>query len=149
MQNTLNGYWSRANTSYKAEVQREYTGYYIYSTQSFVLPKNYFIELSGYYNSGGGWDLNTWKPTGSLDLGFQKKFPKRKSDFRLSVRNLLNTQDGCSTTSLLEQNLYLKHTYKWSSINFSLTFTHNFGNEKVTAKRNRTTGAEEEQGRAN
>ena len=149
MQNTLNGYWSKSNTSYKEEVQREYTGYYFYSTQSFVLPKNYFIELSGYYNSGGGWDLNKWKPTGSLDFGIQKKFAEKKSDLRLNVRNLLNTQNGSSTTSVPEQNLYLNHTYHWSGVNFSITFTHNFGNDKVSAKRNRATGAEEEQGRAN
>ena len=149
MQNTLNAYWSKANTFYKEEVQREYTGYYVYSTQSFVLPKNFFIELSGYYNSGGGWDLNAWKPTGSVDLGVQKKFVEKKSDLRLSVRNIFNTQDYSSTTSVPEQNLYLRSTSKWSNINFTLTFTHNFGNDKIKEKRNRTTGAEEEQGRAN
>jgi len=107
------------------------------------------MELSGSYSSGGGWGLSVWKPTGSLDFGLQKKFPEKKSDLKLSVRNILNTMDSKSTTSLPEQNLFIKSFHKWNSINFSLTFTHNFGNDNIKGKRERTTGAEEEQGRAN
>jgi outer membrane receptor protein involved in Fe transport len=149
MQNTLSGYWQKVNTFYKEEVQRKYTSLYAYSTQSFVLHKNYFFEVSGYFSSGGGWGLGEWKPMGSLDLGIQKKFPEKKSDLRLSVRNILNTQDYINTTSVPDQNLYLRNSGNWSNINFSFTFTHSFGNDKVKAKRQRTTGAEEEQGRAN
>jgi hypothetical protein len=84
-----------------------------------------------------------------VDIGFQKKFPEKKSDLRLSVRNVLNTMDYHSTTSVPEQNLYLSNAGNWSNMNFSITFTHSFGNDKVKAKRERATGAEEEQGRAN
>ena len=149
MQNSLSGYLQKENTFYKEEVKKEYRSFYIYSTNSFGLPKNLFMEFSGSYSSGGGWGLSVWKPTGSLDFGLQKKFPKKKSDLKLSVRNILNTMDSKSTTSLPEQNLFIKSFHKWNSINFSLTFTHNFGNDNIKGKRDRTTGAEEEQGRAN
>jgi hypothetical protein len=79
----------------------------------------------------------------------QKKFPKKKSDLRFSVRNILNTQDGTGTTNVPEQNLFIKTHFNWSDTNFSLTFTRSFGNDKIKGKRQRATGAEEEQGRAN
>jgi len=149
MQNSLNGYWQTVNTFYKEEVKKQYTSIYINTTQNFILPKNYSIELAGWYSSGGGWGLSEWKPIGGLDIGIQKKFPQKKSDLRLSFRNILNTQDYGNTTSVPEQNLCLKSSANWSNPNFSITFMHSFGNDKVKAKRDRSTGAEEEQGRAN
>ena len=149
MQNSLNGYWQTVNTFYKEEVKKKYTSIYINTTQNFILPKNYSIELAGWYSSGGGWGLSEWKPIGGLDIGIQKKFPQKKSDLRLSFRNILNTQDYGNTTSVPEQNLCLKSSANWSNPNFSITFMHSFGNDKVKAKRDRSTGAEEEQGRAN
>jgi len=149
MQNSLDGYLQMVSTFYKDDVQKKYRTYYIYSTQSFALPKNFFMEVSGYYSSGWGWGLSKWSPSASLDIGMQKKFPKKKSDLRLSVRNILNTQDGTGTTSVPEQNLFIKTHFNWSDTNFSLTFTRSFGNDKIKGKRQRATGAEEEQGRAN
>jgi len=148
-QNSLSYYLQEANTFYKDDVKKEYGSFYIYSTQSFALPKNFLMEVSGYYSSGWGWGLSKWGPRGAVDLGMQKKFPKKKSDLRFAVRNIFNSQDGTGITSLPEQNLYIKTHFNWSDTNFSLTFTRSFGNDKIKGKRQRTTGAEDEQGRAN
>lgn len=148
-QNNISASWSQTNTFYKTTVQNESKGFFIYSTQTFTLPKDISMELSGFYNSKGSFGLYTYNPAGTIDFGVQKKFIKKKSTLSFNIRNILNSLSSTYSAIIPEQNLIQKNKSIYGYTNFSLSFTHNFGNDKVKGKRTRSTGAEEEQGRAN
>jgi hypothetical protein len=149
MQNNITGRWSEANTFYKINVRSTNKGFYINSTQTFTLPKDISLELSGYYNSKGTWGLYTFNGMGSMDCGIQKKFIAKKSTLSFNIRNIFSSQTGTSSVYKPEQNLIHINKSTYGYANYSITFSCNFGNEKVKGKRERLTGAEDEKGRVN
>jgi hypothetical protein len=149
MQNNIQVLWSRDNSFYKAAVRIENTGYYLTTEQNFILPKDLSFSLSGYYGSKGVWGLFTSQPWGGIDIAFQKKWPKKRSSLTFNISNILNTAGKYRSSAIVPlQNLFVKADYIYGYRGFSLSFTHNFGNAKVAEKRDRTTGAEDEKGRA-
>jgi len=149
IQNNLTGTWSQMNAFYKAAVKTENFGYYLNCGQNFILPKDFSIGLTEYYNSGSIWGLYHFKPSGSVDIGAQKKLGKSRSVLSLNLNNVFNTQTGRIYADIPEQNLVIRINQTYSYPGISLTFIKNFGNDKVTGKRERSTGAEDEKNRAN
>jgi hypothetical protein len=64
-----------------------------------------------------------------------------------NIRNVLNTLTSTLSATIPEQNLIQKNRSVYGYTNYSLSFTRNFGSDKVKGKRDRTTGAEDEKGR--
>jgi outer membrane receptor protein involved in Fe transport len=149
MQNYISGFWREVIAFYKEEVRSEILGFYANTTQNFILPKDYSVSISAYYNSGGAWGLYRFRAMGSMDIGFQKKLTKSRSTLALNFSNILNSQKANLTANLPDQNLLIKNVYIYSYPVVNLSFSKNFGNDKVQGKRDRSTGAEEEKGRAN
>jgi hypothetical protein len=149
MQNNIAGYRNQSNTFYKAPVKTESQSISLQSTQTFILPKDIAVELSGYYYSGGSWGLYKFGSMGSLDIGLQKKFIKQKSTLSCNVRNLLNTEISNYAAIVPAQNLVQRNKQIYGYTHYSISYTHSFGNDKVKQKRDRTTGAEDEKGRVN
>ena len=148
MQNNIIGTWQQLNVFYNKEdvrIEQEYVD--ISSTQTFKLPKNFSLELFGNYFSGGLFGIYKVQPVAFLDAGVQKKFEKQRSSLRFNVSNIFNSQVYKLAVDLPEQNLLVKGNLHFSYPSFKLTYTHNFGSDKVKAKRDRTTGAEDEKGR--
>jgi len=149
MQNNFSLNWVQSNTFYKASIRSESKGYYLRSTQTFALPKNFSVELSGYYSSKSSWGIYHYNGSGSLDAGIQKKFTRKKSLLSFNIRNILNTEEFKTYVNIPEQNLIQRTKQIFSYTYYGLTFSCSFGNDKVKGKRERSTGAEEEKGRAN
>jgi hypothetical protein len=114
--------------------------------QSFILPKHFSVELSGFYNSRALNGITVFKPYGSLDFGIRKKLGSG-DNINFSVTNLLNSMDLRGYTHLPEKNLVADIHLRFSSRTFKLTYTHSFGKQKLKASRHRTTGAEDEKDR--
>ena len=119
----------------------------ISSTQSFTLPKDISLELSGNYNSKGLFGIYKVQPYGDLNVGIQKKLVKQRSTLRLNAFNILNTMVFKPAVNLPNQNLVATGRLIFSYPAFRLTFSHNFGGDKVKQKRERSSGAEEEKNR--
>jgi hypothetical protein len=115
--------------------------------QNFILPKDFTLSLSGFYRSAGLFGIYKFKALGSLDAGIQKKLVKKKSTFRLNWSNIFNTLLYKPNINLPEKNLIAAGELIFTHPNVRLTFTHNFGNEKIKGKRNRLLGTEEEKDR--
>ncbi|MEP6750771.1 MAG: outer membrane beta-barrel family protein, partial [Bacteroidota bacterium] len=149
MQFNITGLWQQVNAIYKKEpVSLSYANINIYASQQFKLPKKFSLELSGFYQSKSLSGLSTVKPFGTLDIGLKKKLGQ-KSSLQFSASNILNTMTIRSATDLPEQNLVSSFNLNFSQPTYKLTFTNNFGKEKLKGKRERSTGAEDEKGRVN
>jgi outer membrane receptor protein involved in Fe transport len=148
MQNNLSANWRQSTNFYKQSIKQEIINAFINSTQTFSLPKNITFELSGFYYTKGGWGLYSFDPLGSIDFGAQKKFEKIKSTLSFNVRNVLNSLNSKQYINMPEQNIIVRTAQVFGYTNFSITYNHRFGKDTVKGKRERTTGAEDERGRA-
>jgi len=148
MQNNISYGWEQSNAFYKAPVRTESTNFFCYLVQNFLLPRDFSFSMSGYYSSGGSWGLYHSKPYGGMDAGIQKKFTKKRASLTFNVSNILNSSVSIYEADIPEQNLLMKSKNVYSYTGFSLSFTKNFGNDKLKGKRDRSTGAEDEKGRA-
>ncbi|MEJ7768395.1 MAG: outer membrane beta-barrel protein [Chitinophagaceae bacterium] len=112
-------------------------------SQTFILPHDISFETSGTFNSGGFFGIFIRKPYGGLNAGVQKKFPGTRSSLRLSGVNILNTQAANIHVNMPENNLVTRFKCYFSYPGYRLTYTRNFGNDKLTQVRKRATGAED------
>lgn len=149
MQFNITGQWQQVNAIYKKEpVRLSYANVNIYGSEQFKLPKKFALELSGFYQSKSLSGIAKTKGFGTLDIGLKKK-PGQNSSLLFNASNILNTMRFRSVTDLPEQNLVSNVKIYFSQPIYKITFTHNFGKEKLKGKRERSTGAEEEKGRVN
>jgi outer membrane receptor protein involved in Fe transport len=147
MQNGISLNWQQNNTFYKEAIIIDGKTLYFNSVQNFVLPKDFSISISGGYGSASNWGLYSYKPWGYLDIGFQKKLSNKRSTLTFNVNNVLNTNKMVSSADMPAQNLITRSTNIYGRTGVSLSFTHNFGSDKVKQKRDRSTGDEDERNR--
>ncbi len=120
-----------------------------YTSQTFTLPKTFTLEVTGMYVSGGLFGIFALKPFGSVNVGLQKKLGENGGALRLVADNIFNTMNYRDELNLEEQQQYYSAELQFSQPTLKLTYTRNFGNQKVTGVRKRATGAEEERKRIN
>ncbi len=119
----------------------------IYSQQTFSLPDDWSLEVSGWYQSpslwGGTFEMDAMY---NIDVGVQKKIAGGMGNVKLSVSDIFwSTKfDGVSTYG----DLFLRARGNNDSRRVRLNFTYNFGNQKIKTRK-RSTGLEEEKNRIN
>ena len=121
----------------------------VYTSQTFTLPKAFTFEITGLYVSGGLFGIFQMKSFGSVNLGLQKKFGDQGGTLRLGIDDIFNTMTYRDQLSLEEQQQYFSSRLQFTQPTIKLTYTRNFGNQKVKGTRERETGAEEERRRVN
>lgn len=148
IQTSWNGQYMLLNGLYNNEpvIVKQET-FFANVIQNFKLPGELTFSLSGFYSSGALFGLYKEKAVGSLDLGLQKKLKGGKSTLRLNYSNVLNSIKYRFSVNVPEKNLVAAGQLVFVHPALRLTFTHNFGSDKVKAKRDRSTGAEEEKDR--
>lgn len=120
----------------------------LYAQQTFILPKGWRIETSGFYNSPSIWrgtyaNRRFW----GMDLGLQKRFLKEKATLKLTFSDVFHSMQwrGISRFS----GLTIDASGGWESQQFRLNLNYNFGSQQIKAARRRSTGLEEESKRVN
>lgn len=116
-------------------------------SNTFKLPKDFILELSGNYNSPGNWGVITWNATGDMHLGVQKDLGSYWGKLRLNASNLLQTGNWYGETRQPENNLMVDISMQFTERIIMLTWSNTFGSDKVKAARNRQTGSSEERQR--
>ena len=119
------------------------------SNQSFTLVENLTSEISLNYRGPGQFGYGKTEAVFSMNIGFQKKFSDKWGTLKFSVNDLLDSRAFKVTTNIPEQNLETYGSYDFSNRTFILTYTRNFGSNKIKSSRKRQTGAEDEINRVN
>lgn len=123
--------------------------WYGFASQSLRLPKQYTIELSGFYFSGGPYGKIVARPAGEVNIGIQKELGGNGGTLRFTVSDVFLTAIWTSVIDDPEQNFYYRGQYRQTERIFRLTYSSKFGNGKVKDARRRATGSEEERRRVN
>ena len=117
-----------------------------YAQNTFLLPKNWKLELSGWYNSPGIWQGNwTTQSMYSIDAGVQKSILQNKATLKLSVSDIFKTQRWAGESTFGQ--LFISGSGQWESRQVRLNFNYNLGSNEVKGARNRRTGLEDEKNR--
>lgn len=148
MQNNIQGNWQQLNATYsKGPFSVTQKNFSFNSSQNFTLPKNFSMELSGFYRSKGLFGAAVINSRGVINFGVQKKFNNNKGRLRLAVDNILNSGAFKGTTDIPKENIYSVIDIRFFFRTVKLTYSYNFGNNKLKEKRERGTASDEEQGR--
>lgn len=115
----------------------------VYSEQTFKLPKDFSIQLSGWFNSPGFWGTMRSRAQGAMDFGVQKKVLDGKGEIRLRVGDILRTA-GWGGKNVFTPGLYMTAQGRWESKTVTLNFSYRFGSAEVKGARERKTGIEDE-----
>ena len=112
----------------------------------FKLPRDFAVEISGMYQSRSISGISQFLPVGSLNAGLQKSFGQ-KGILRLSMDDILSTNNWRIKTKSPENNLDSYFGYNWHNRFIRLTYTRSFGNTKLRSVKLKS-GSEEERRRA-
>jgi hypothetical protein len=147
MQNNFIWIYRYINTIYDDfDLVNSQNNYRINSMQSLNFSKKLTGEITGYYQSKSIWGIYEKKPVGRIDIGMQWKLKNENSRFNLTLSDVFNTGVDRNVADVPELNIYSEWRLDWERRVLRLTFTHNFGNTAVKARK-RTTASDDEQKR--
>ena len=115
------------------------------SENTFTLPKDYQVSLTGFYYSPSIMGLFNMLANYQISLGAKKVLMSKKATLSFKANDIFNTAKF--RANLLYNNVNTYWQNQWESRKFSLSFSYQFGNTKIKTARNRNTGTAEEQGR--
>lgn len=143
---TLSHTINRADYGDGKVVDLDATTFNIYSQQTFRLPGDLSLEMSGWYNSpslwGGTFEMGAmW----SIDAGIQKKVMDGRGTLRLAISDIFKTNEWNGVARFGE--LFMNVGGGWDSRRVRLNFSYMLGNTQVKGARKRTTGLEDEKSR--
>jgi hypothetical protein len=116
------------------------------TTQSFTLPADISMELSGRYQSRQLWGNFIIYSSYSVDLGLQKYILNKQGTLKVSVDDIFNTNNGGGYAKY--GNIDLAAKGNWSSRSLNISFTYRFGKDTFKTRSNRATASSEEQNRS-
>jgi len=141
----LTGFHMQNRGDYGGEkiVNLNATAFNLYSQHTFTLPKDWSLELSGWYNSPSIWE-GTFEMEAqySIDAGVQKKFLDGKANLKLAVSDIFRTTPFTGTSQF--GALFMQINGNWDSRRVSASLSYRFGNNQVKGSRRRKTGLEDE-----
>ena len=108
-------------------------------------PNDFALEISGMYQSKSFWGISEFLPVSSVNAGIQKKFDKIGT-FKFSVDDIFNNNNWRIRTYQPENKLNTYWSYDFHSRYVRVTYTRNFGNNRLK-KVKINSGAEEEKSR--
>jgi len=114
-------------------------------SQKFKVSKSITAELSGFYQSRQLFGISEWSPFGGLDFGFEKKFAN--SSLRISYGDMLATNKWKFDAQIPSENLDTTAYLDFETTVVNITYSLNFGNNKLKGKKSAKTGSREEQNR--
>ena len=116
------------------------------TTNTFTLPKDIKIELSGWFNAPNVYGIWVSKAMWAMNAGVQKTVLNKKGTVKLNVNDIFKSIRFQGVASY--NDVYLAVDNKWVNRSINLSFSYRFGNTKIEAARERQTGNVDESRRA-
>lgn len=110
------------------------------STNTFTLPKDFKLELSGWFEAPNVYGIWRSKAMWSVNFGVQKSILKKKGTLKVNVNDIFASQRFRGVAEF--NNIYLNVNNRWQNRTLNLAFTYRFGNTKMETKE-RQTGTDE------
>jgi iron complex outermembrane receptor protein len=110
--------------------------YQIKATQTFQIAKNYKAELMSDYQSALTYGIFYVKQRYSNDVGISHSFSDKKANIKFSVSDIFNTLRNDVTSHYQANDLDIRQ--KNETRIARLTFTYNFGNNKIKANQHQS-----------
>ncbi|MBE9668699.1 outer membrane beta-barrel family protein [Mucilaginibacter boryungensis] len=154
---TINNWWSgnvnlntfyllnKANNLLGAKLNVGQLAYQFRTTQTFTFIKGYRLEILTNYKSDIKVGIYDVRPQYNIDGGISHSFANKKANIKFSVSDIFNTRTN--NVNSMYQSVNLQITQKGETRVSRLTFTYNFGNNKIKARQHQT-GADDESNRA-
>lgn len=120
--------------------------YYLSSTNTITLPKDFKLEVMGYYNSPFVFGIFRGYAQYNLNLGIQKMFLNKAATIKLSYNNILRNESYHGSADFANLHMNIFNTWQFRTVN--LSFSYKFGSATIKAARERKTGTSDEQNRA-
>lgn len=158
---TITRWWQSQNSLMVTQAQVQYTrdsrpyrlgqfGGQINTAHTFRLPRQFTAELTAYYLAPAIEGFSRTLAFGEVAVGIQKKFSANRGTLNLSVSDLFWTTQLSSVTRIPALFLDTSTRFNFNEPRIvRLTYTREFGNQKVTVNSKRSTGSAEEQKRVN
>lgn len=115
------------------------------ATQNLTFIKGYRIEVTGVYRSAATRGIYKMQEQYAADAGISHSFANKKANIKLAMSDIFNTRRNNVTSMYQSVNLDI-HQRNETRVT-RLTFTYNFGNNKIKARQHQT-GADDEKSRA-
>ncbi|MEM9920265.1 MAG: TonB-dependent receptor [Bacteroidota bacterium] len=114
-----------------------------YHQSSFKLPKDFSLQLSGWYSSPSIWGaVYATDAVFSIDAGVQKKLFGGRANLKVSVSDIFLTTPWRGVQEFA--GFYVEATGGWESRQLRVNFSYLLGNDQVKKSRRRKTGLEDE-----
>ncbi|MEL6863716.1 MAG: outer membrane beta-barrel protein [Bacteroidota bacterium] len=148
------GAWRQFELSYtQTPVQHDYLTFSLYGSQTFQLPKEFSLELSGWY-TGAHYDGSRLNDGfGMLNAGLRKSLKNNWGTLQLSITDLFRSMKITSHIGTLTREAFdakadvLFHAESAVSRIFRLSYSRSFGNKKVQSRKRNGENAAEERSR--
>jgi hypothetical protein len=133
----------------KLPAEKKYIGYTLNSSQSFLFPKGFSGELSGWYNSASYNGTSRINGYWSMNGGIKKELKNNKGSVQLSVTDVLGTMrihsyNGAVTEEAFNIRNHVRYSAesrKFPVIRFS--WSRSFGTASPRSQGKRDTGPDE------
>jgi len=112
------------------------------TTHTFTLPKDWKLELNGYYESPFVWGVYKIRSSFAIGAGVQKSFMNKKLVTKLNVSDITNREQFRGSARFDNIDMYINN--RWQNRRVNLALTWNFGNSNIKAARDREAGAEQQ-----
>ena len=137
------------NSSYRANFGKgkilkiNISAFSLNAINTFKLGKEFSAELTGFYSSPSivGGTFKT-KGTGTVDLGFQKKFWNDRASIKITGTDIFGTLKFKGSSNF--GGVYLVANSVWESRQCRINFNYRFAGTQIKQARDRNSGNEEE-----
>ena len=145
MNNNISGISSHVTSVYYDEPMEVSQNWYsIMTTQNFILPQKFSVELSGMYFFGSLSGIATGKPYGMASVGVRKELGNNGGILNLNFSDMFNTMIIKSSATTEQFNMNSGYTLNFDTRAIKLTYTKSFGNNKLKSRSKRKTGSEDD-----
>ncbi|MCD6011621.1 MAG: TonB-dependent receptor [Flavipsychrobacter sp.] len=118
----------------------------IYTNNSFILPKNFSAELSGYYQAPQQYGYMNLRPQWMVNVGIQKNLFDKRATVRLNASDIFWRGYPSATSDYKDYTEFF--VAKRDTRQVTMSFTYRFGKRSVPQSQRHNGGAEDEKRRA-